>query len=201
MTEAAVSAPVAEEEEDPPRQPDEPCWHEEKGWECYSFECRAEVWQGPEGLTPNDLRYSVIISISDEWRVGDRWPRPYVIKGVTWKFDRRDNDGCGWTDFVYAAAMDFPAFQELLWNDYEGSQNGGIVGPPEARGWWAPSVVYDGDNKKIFVTAWPKVRYEFAGPDEHLFDEWDAICMLLIGKPSWESKDQDRDRAYAVQEP
>ena len=35
------------------------------------------------------------------------------------------------------------------------------------------------------ATAWPKMRAELMGMDEHLYDEWDDICELLIGEPAW----------------
>jgi hypothetical protein len=173
-----------------PRKPGEPCHHDKNGWDWHDFECRAEVWQGPEGLTAANLRYSVVISIAREWRVGHFWPRPVEIDGVTWKFNRRERESDGWTSFVYDAAMDFSAFLYMMRGYEDGSESGGIMGPTEAPDWWAPSVVYDCDNERLFVTAWPKVRYEFAGPDAHLFDEWDAICRLLTGKATWGSDEE-----------
>lgn len=157
---------------------------------CSDFDCLAERWTGPEGLTADDLRFSVVIQIERPWKVGDHWPRPLRLDGVVWEFCRREAcedeevfyDSRRWMAFVYGAAMDREQFATLVYGFECEGESGGLLHPSEAESWWAPSVVYEGDNTSLCVTAWPKARAELMGPDTHLFDEWEAILPLLTGK-------------------
>jgi hypothetical protein len=146
------------------------------------FDGRAKTWVGPEGMTPDDLRYSVVLTIERPFRIGARWPRPDPLPEVTWEFVRRESCGDGYVAFVYSAAMEREAFAELVSGFEPEGESGGLLTPTEAERWWAPSVVYlSDDDERLTATAWPKARAWWA-VDEHLFDEWESICELLIGK-------------------
>jgi hypothetical protein len=160
------------------------CRHVGLSGTCDEVARRAKTWTGPDGLTASDLRYSVVMTIERHFRIGMHWPRPDALPGVTWAFSRRESCGTddGFVAWVYGAAMDLEAFSSLVEGFTSDGESGGLIGPPEAEKWWAPSVVYVSDyNERLTVTAWPKRR----AIDEHLFDEWEAVCELLIGEPAY----------------
>jgi hypothetical protein len=164
-----------------------PCGDATPRADCRSFRCRAAAWSGPGGLTPADLRYSVVLSMARPWRVGQRRTQPYELEGVRWRFVRRErepDEGECRTAHVYDAVMGFEAFADLMdhFTEDEG-YSGGILGPAGAPTWWAPSCIWlagSGHDDQVVVTAWPASR-DPAGED--LYDEWDSIGPLLAGGP------------------
>lgn len=152
------------------------CEHSNPRANCYNFACRAAMWVGPRGLSAQDLRYSIVYSIEAEWRWGKQYPPD--VKGVKWRYVGRERCEDGWWEWNWAAAMDYPAFVEVLGDMEFSILSAGIMGPIELPDWMPPAVTFtDGENERCVVTAWPKDWPK----DEHLYDAWDAIEGLLVG--------------------